>query len=178
MTYRREIPRDLFNEASLLKCLGKLSLISLDRGEAAGLRLALRPGGFDVRQDQADGSIYSETITILIGGRLFDHRRPLNSRDPWPLYVRRAFERPDDPAWLDEDIAAFDAEGNLHPDVLRVIEWQMRPLVPDLPEGVFERDGKPFFTCRGCDQAVPLECDLAEYDPEVAYCGGSPRCLP
>lgn len=46
------------------------------------------------------------------------------------------------------------------------------------PEGVFERDGKLMFVCRSCDQAVPLECDLTEYDPEVAYCGGSPRCLP
>lgn len=126
MTYRREIPRDLFNEANLLKCLGKLSLISLDRGEAAGLRLTLRPGGFDVRQDEADGSIYAENIAILIGGRMFDHRRPLNSREPWPLYVRRAFDRPDDPDWLDEDFPAFTDEGDLSPDMLRLIEWGAR----------------------------------------------------
>ena len=46
------------------------------------------------------------------------------------------------------------------------------------PDGVWERDGQMMFQCRSCGEAFPLECDLAEYDPEVAYCGGSPRCLP
>lgn len=49
---------------------------------------------------------------------------------------------------------------------------------PELPDGLFEVGGKVMFTCRGCDQSVPLEVDVSEFDPEVAYCGGSPRCLP
>lgn len=49
----------------------------------------------------------------------------------------------------------------------------------ELPDGLFDdRDGRIYYTCRGCDQSVPLECDLDEFDPAVAYCGGSPRCLP
>jgi hypothetical protein len=47
-----------------------------------------------------------------------------------------------------------------------------------LPDGLFERDGKIMFTCRGCDKSVPLEVDVSEFDPDVAYCGGSPWCLP
>lgn len=47
-----------------------------------------------------------------------------------------------------------------------------------LPDGVFEHDGKLFYTCLSCGARTPLECDLDEFDPEVAYCGGSPRCLP
>lgn len=50
--------------------------------------------------------------------------------------------------------------------------------LPDYPEGVWERDGQLVFECRACGGTFPLECDLGEYDPEVAYCGGNPRCLP
>ncbi len=56
--------------------------------------------------------------------------------------------------------------------------WRALRAEPPLPEGVFERDGTLMFTCRACDQDVPLEVDLSEFDPDVAYCGGSPRCLP
>lgn len=48
----------------------------------------------------------------------------------------------------------------------------------ELPEGVFETDGKLMFVCRACDQTVELICDVEEFDPEMAYCGGSPWCLP
>lgn len=46
------------------------------------------------------------------------------------------------------------------------------------PDGIFEVDGRLMFTCLSCEQAVLLECDLDDFDPDVAYCGGSPRCLP
>lgn len=62
--------------------------------------------------------------------------------------------------------------------VLREFIAGWRPTLPALPEGVFELGGKMMFTCRTCDQAVELHCDLSEFDPEMAYCGGSPRCLP
>lgn len=49
----------------------------------------------------------------------------------------------------------------------------------ELPEGVFEfADGTLGYTCRSCEKMMPLECELDEFDPNVAYCGGSPRCLP
>lgn len=47
-----------------------------------------------------------------------------------------------------------------------------------LPDGVFERAGQLFYTCRSCESDVPLEVDVTEFDADVAYCGGSPRCLP
>lgn len=48
----------------------------------------------------------------------------------------------------------------------------------ELPDGVFERAGELMFTCLSCDQSSPLLVDLTKYDPEMAYCGGSPRCIP
>ena len=50
-------------------------------------------------------------------------------------------------------------------------------LEPELPDGLWERDGELFYECLGCERAVRLEIDSSEYDPEMAYCGGSPRCL-
>ena len=122
MTYRREIPRDLFNEANLLKCLGQLALIAHDRNRH-GFRMTNRPGSFLIEQDEADGSIYCATVHIVIGERLFDHRRPLNSRDPWPLYVRRAFQQGNDPDWLDDDFEAFSEAGDLSDDFRKLVQW-------------------------------------------------------
>lgn len=48
----------------------------------------------------------------------------------------------------------------------------------ELPDGVWERDGRLFYTCLSCERATELHCDLEEFDPAQAYCGGSPRCLP
>lgn len=52
------------------------------------------------------------------------------------------------------------------------------PAPPPLPEGVWERGGRFFYTCLACEHATELHCDLEEFDPDQAYCGGSPRCLP
>lgn len=116
MTYKREIPRDLFNEANLLKCLGQLALIAHDTNRA-GFRLTHREGGFIICQDPADGAIYCPTVHIFIGQEPFIHRRPLNSREPWPLYVE-----PLAMSGLGDETEVFDDEGNLSPDFRKLIE--------------------------------------------------------
>jgi hypothetical protein len=58
--YNRVIPRDLFNEAKLLKCLGQLCLL-IDKGQCPGLSVVQPPcdnNAFRILQDQSDGSIY------------------------------------------------------------------------------------------------------------------------
>jgi PHP family Zn ribbon phosphoesterase len=47
-----------------------------------------------------------------------------------------------------------------------------------LPEGVFERDGKYFATCRSCERNYELGYYPEEFNSDTNYCGGSPRCLP
>ena len=58
----------------------------------------------------------------------------------------------------------------------RIIAWSPPP--PELPDGLIERDGKIMFVCLGCDRHVELHCDVEEFDPDMAYGGCSPRCLP
>lgn len=52
------------------------------------------------------------------------------------------------------------------------------PEPPQLPEGLWERDGVLMCECRVCERAMPAECDPADFAPDMAYCGGSPRCCP
>lgn len=52
------------------------------------------------------------------------------------------------------------------------------PPPPELPEGLWERDGVLMCECRVCERAMPAECEPEDFDPSMAYCGGSPRCCP
>lgn len=85
MTYQRVIPRDLFNEANLLKCVGKLALLHHD---------GLLPFEMDYDDEpfiieQSDcGHFFIDNISFYTPG--YDPLPvrvgvPVNSRRPWPL---------------------------------------------------------------------------------------------
>jgi hypothetical protein len=92
--YSRVIPRDLFNEAKLLKCLGQLSLLAHDGRDASGSRI---PAGlsvhflsegdepFHILQREADGGLVCSNIRVLAGGTEFQFYSIYNSRSPYPL---------------------------------------------------------------------------------------------
>jgi hypothetical protein len=103
--YQRVIPRDLFNEASLLKCLGQLVLLQ-EQGWQLHMSIVHSGEAFNIVQNDEDGSICCTNVSIFINNVLHGHFRPLNSRDPWPLYVhkRNACEA--------EEILVFTDEGN------------------------------------------------------------------
>lgn len=118
MSYQRVIPRDLFNESSLLKCYGRLSILL---GETAGHRARLIHDGapFAISQDPSDGSITISNVHLIVSDALqsifTEHvrlYRPLNSREPWPLYAMRAD---------DEEVAVFDDQGWLTDQMRRLI---------------------------------------------------------
>lgn len=105
MSYTRVIPRDLFNEANLLKCYGRLYIVT------EGNRDAHFPDddcdSFDIVQRDEDGYLYIENLPFEIHGKQYRLVRPLNSRGAWPLYA----EDLDD---SDADaIPVFDPDGNL-----------------------------------------------------------------
>lgn len=107
MSYSRVIPRDLFNEGNLLKCYGAL-WIGLEK---LGLQdwLIHEGEGFEVYQDDADGSTYLANVRLMLGG-LTDAipvmlRRPLNSREAYPIYA--TFHD------LDDEIEVFTKHGSL-----------------------------------------------------------------
>ncbi len=115
MTYRRVIPRDLFNEADLLKCYGRLAILLDELPKNAAIMHHLG-GAFEPVQDQSDGSLtLYPSIEFYIahrgGCRL---HRPLNSREPWPLYATLLDGK-------SEEIAVFSRIGDLTDEFKRMI---------------------------------------------------------
>lgn len=82
---RRILPRDAFNDANLLKCIGKITMM-IEDGEIDCVSYSYDGEPFDIRQDESDGSTYVNNIQFCTkSGKPLKHSRPLNSRDAWPL---------------------------------------------------------------------------------------------
>lgn len=109
-TYLRVIPRDLFNEASLLKCLGRF-WIETERYQPRKVTIEHDGEPFDVWQDENDGTLSVTNISITINGVTCYLCRPLNSREPWPLYLDTEEDR----------IAVFTNDGELTRELLTLI---------------------------------------------------------
>lgn len=82
-THVRVIPRDLFNEAKLLKCLGQVFI----KLEDLGLEKCLVHDNqsFDVQQCDHDGSLYLTNLFFDSNSGCVYFTSPYNSRDSWPL---------------------------------------------------------------------------------------------
>ncbi|MGY3582180.1 hypothetical protein ACVIGB_000895 [Bradyrhizobium sp. USDA 4341] len=122
MSYQRVIPRDLFNESSLLKCYGRLYIV-LEKVPSHSARFTDEPvSEFEIRQRADDGSIFIENLPLHVGDDEFRLVRPLNSRHPWPLYA----ERIGDPDF--EPVEVFDDEGELTADMRKLLAaYESRP---------------------------------------------------
>lgn len=115
MTYQRVLPRDLFNEANLLKCLGQLALLVHEQLPAVrGLYLAETDleDAFDVQQDPNTGNLFVTNLAWCVDDPEFGPQpvyfeRPLNSRDPWPLRVLTE---------EDDALRVFEDDGSVTPE--------------------------------------------------------------
>lgn len=114
MSYLRVIPRDLFNEASLLKCYGKL-FICLERiaDHKAELIHVSDRDYFQVNQDQSDGSLSLSNVSLRIDGAGHGLMRPLNSREEWPLHLITSDY---------ETIPVFNEDGTLSAEFITLIK--------------------------------------------------------
>lgn len=82
MSYTRVIPRDLFNEAKLLKCLGKLIILA---ESTPGLTITHDGEPFYIQRDPASGDISCINVEVCNSAGVIPCWTPLNSRDDWPL---------------------------------------------------------------------------------------------
>lgn len=88
MNYIRVIPRDLFNEANLLKWMGRVYIQSEYTDDVkVELTDEGSKGGFRIMQSPADGSIYVENVIVTVKGRRVHLFTGLNSRSELPLYA-------------------------------------------------------------------------------------------
>jgi hypothetical protein len=110
MSYERVIPRDLFNESALLKCLGRFYILT-----ESDPRVEIHHTGtaFDIWQRTGCGSLFVRNIEITIKGRLVSFRRSLNARDSWSLWAE---------TWDEEVVEVFNSEGNFTQEMLDFME--------------------------------------------------------
>jgi hypothetical protein len=105
MGYARVIPRDLFNEAKLLKCLGFISLCIHD-GKIQGLTVTHEDEreGFKIAQDPDTGAIFVTNLYFFDenGAPVF-FVHPLNSKLNFPLIM----------SYKDEEFWPFNEKGDL-----------------------------------------------------------------
>lgn len=89
MSYLRVIPRDLFNESKLLKCLGQLALIIHDRVNVPReLELTHDDSefsGFQIEQNQDSGALYCANMQLTFAGHVIELSIPYNSKENYPL---------------------------------------------------------------------------------------------
>ena len=106
MTYQRVIPRDLFNEAKLLKCLGQLSLIAHD-GLHPELSLEVKHHSerFDIEQRPQCGGLYAN-VRVWAGDTPLVVYSAYNSKSPFPLLCETD----------DGEINVFEDDGSLTED--------------------------------------------------------------
>lgn len=90
MSYHRVMPRDLFNESKLLKCLGFITLmIHENRIKGLVVEHETEKTGFVIRQNQNDGSIYVENLHFMSSkGEPVYFYHPLNSKYNFPITMR------------------------------------------------------------------------------------------
>jgi hypothetical protein len=110
-SYIREIPRDLFNEANILKCYGQLYL-QIERMNPPDVELVHDGAPFMVAQDSSSGFLTIANVQLVVRGKPIFLSRPLNSRNSWSLYA----------VVEDEDVEVFDGSGNLTPEMRAILQ--------------------------------------------------------
>lgn len=85
--YTRVVPRDLFNEAKLLKCMGHLVLKILDRKTPVEMTNSENGKAFKVVQFEEDGGLAIANLDIKIKGKSFIFKTVYNSKHNYPLLL-------------------------------------------------------------------------------------------
>lgn len=83
-TYTRVIPRDFFNEAKLLKCMGLLSLMILDNKTPCDIRIQEDGEPFQIELTE-DGSLFVANYPVFVKDTLCLFKTTYNSKANYPL---------------------------------------------------------------------------------------------
>lgn len=109
--YLRTAPRDLFNEAKLLKCLGQLGL-HVWSGEARGVRLLDNGASYRIGLHQAGYLVATGGIAFFKDEELLWLGTVVNSKEPYPLFC----------VVEDVELAVFNDDGTLSKEFRAYLE--------------------------------------------------------
>jgi len=112
MKYRRTVPRDFFNEAKLLKCMGVLSLRILDGKLPPGIDIKMAEPGTGFKIDLlSDGSLTVSNYPVTINGQVVTMKTIYNTKANFPLVCELDYEETtvfdDNGDWDEEFVARF-----------------------------------------------------------------------
>jgi hypothetical protein len=109
--YHRVIPRDFFNEAKLLKCMGQLSLKIHDGVFPEGISLSITENGqpFFIDRNYDDSGLCVLNYRVELNGREVICSSPYNSKRNYPFYCHYPGE---------EEIEVFDDKGEFSTDFI------------------------------------------------------------
>ncbi len=111
----RVLPRDLFSEAKLLKCLGKVVLALVDDMlQGIAYEHVDNDRGFLIRQDMSSGDLRCENLRFFHQRRMLDFHLPYGNQEPWPLICTLPL--------TDEEVSVFDDNGSFTPEFLQYLE--------------------------------------------------------
>lgn len=83
--YTRVIPRDLFNESKLLKCLGQLALL-VHEGKVPNVTVKNTGRFFEIYQRYSDGGLeVINGIDFKLGSKFLELYTVYNSKENYPL---------------------------------------------------------------------------------------------
>lgn len=112
MDFNRVLPRDLFNESKLLKCLGQLTL-KIHDCELQGVSFYhddIRYSGFDVVLSD-DGHLSVSNLIFTKNDTRLHFHTPYNSKEPYPLYLYMDYV----------EYPVFTESGSLHEEFLEAL---------------------------------------------------------
>jgi len=104
--YTRIIPRDLFNESKLLKCIGQLCLLIHDGMTPIEMNFHHDGEPFIICQNPNDGNLYISNISIWINKTQVDFSAKYNSKAAYTLWASLPFG----------DYEVFTDSGKFHKD--------------------------------------------------------------
>ena len=91
--YQRVIPRDFFNEAKLLKCMGVLALKILDYQLPEGITITIKESSAAFKVDLIDdGSLTVSNYPVKVNGQAVTMKTRYNSKSNFPLICEIDYE--------------------------------------------------------------------------------------
>lgn len=127
MSYERALPRDLYNEANLLKCMARVCQwindeltpdLTVEHQTFCETR-ELETPGFEIGSD-GSGEIFVMNLVFHLRGKRVEFWRPQNDRAAWPLKYHLVVDD-DGPLDYEDDGDVFTEEGEMSDEFRKFI---------------------------------------------------------
>lgn len=110
-TYTRVIPRDFFNEAKLLKCMGLLALKILDGLTPCEISIEENGESFNIELSD-EGSLFISNYNVIVKNTVCHFKTTYNAKGNYPFYCEYDYT----------DYLVFDENGDWHPNFIEFIK--------------------------------------------------------